>query len=221
MFDLDSMVNDIDSEFGISLENTDASNDSTNNNNSNDKAKGNDGSDTPAPADKTPTSTEDAAKEQNVNKAEESALNACALLDYATSEEIAQCAESADEQAAVSELMGIAMEKTIVRLDRKARMKHLTKAATIQAARKAGDPKFKKLMTLWKMERAIEKYFEKKYHTAGMKVAKEKIKNYSANGVKKIPPKSDKVVGKGHVASKIAQRAVSQSKQMFGNQKNK
>ena len=157
-------------------------------------------------------------KEEQIRDAEETTLATCAFIDLTPADEISEASESFSEQTELSSLFGVAMERTIVRLDRKDRMRHLTKAATLQAARKANDPKFKKLMTLWKMERAIEAEFDRKYRSQAIKIANEKIKQYNSNGIRKMQkPNQSTIVGKGKVSTQVAQRAVNQSKRMFSN----
>ena len=156
--------------------------------------------------------------DEKLNKAEESAMAACALMDFLAPTEISELAESASEMEETGEILGVAMEKTIIRMDKKARLKHLSKQAVFTEARKANDPKFKKLLTLWKMERAIEAELQKKYKSRADKRAKEQIKAYSSNGIKKIqksPINSQTDVGKGKISTHVAARAVAQSKKMF------
>lgn len=157
-------------------------------------------------------SEEDEAKSEKV---QEATFAAALLLDCSTREEISQIAESAADMAIMREAFGPVMEKVIVRLDRKARLKHLQKAAEFKLAAEAKDPKYRKLLTLWKLERQIEVYLHKKYGSRAAKEAREQIKNYNANGVKKVANDPKKEVGKGAVASKVAARAVKQSKDSF------
>lgn len=149
--------------------------------------------------------------------AEEATFAALFLEQFATPEEISAMAESYEEMGAMSETMGVAMEKVIVRLDKKSRLAHLQQAAVFKLANAANDPKYRKLLTLWKMERQIEAYLNKKYASQATKIAKSKIKNYTAQGLKKVSGDPKKEVGKGKIANKVAARAVEQTKKSFSN----
>ena len=151
------------------------------------------------------------------SEVEEATFAALFLEQFATPEEISAMAESYDEMGAMSETMGVAMEKVIVRLDKKSRLAHLQQAAVFKLANAANDPKYRKLLTLWKMERQIEAYLNKKYASQATKIAKSKIKNYTTQGLKKVSGDPKKEVGKGKIANKVAARAVEQTKKSFSN----
>lgn len=93
------------------------------------------------------------------------------IADNLSNEEISEMTESSEVcNDLVS--MGIVTEKTIVRLDKKAKISRAYKTAVFTIAREKKDPKFKKLVTVWRMERALEAYLMKKYHAEAMKRAK-------------------------------------------------
>jgi uncharacterized membrane-anchored protein YjiN (DUF445 family) len=140
--------------------------------------------------------------------AESAVFAAAALQDLASSAEINELAASTEAMDDISDMMGIAMERTIVKLDRNARFKHLRKAITLHLARKEMHPKYKKLLTIWKMERALEGDLDKIYRNKATQLAKQQIKNYAANGVKRIPKAyPETAVGKGKPSTAVAQRA--------------
>ena len=151
------------------------------------------------------------------DEVEESTFAALFLNEFATPDEIQAMAESYDEMATLSENMGVAMEKVIVKMDKKSRLTHLQKAAVFKLANASNDPKYRKLLTLWKQERQIEAYLNKKYASKASKIAKAKIKNYTATGLKKVAGDPKKEVGKGKIADKVAARAVEQTKKSFSN----
>ena len=151
-----------------------------------------------------------------ISQAEENFIAACALADLTTVDERADLTTSLEDMQDIGEMMGIAMERTIVRLDRKARFNHLIKANNLTLARKDNHPKYRKLLTLWKMERAIETDLDRIYRTKSTQMAREQIKNYAANGIKKIPKQNPAtIVGKKKVASKVAQRAKASADRFF------
>ena len=164
-----------------------------------------------------PSDDEEEDDDDDDDEVEESTFAALFLNEFATPDEIQAMAESYDEMATLSENMGVAMEKVIVKMDKKSRLTHLQKAAVFKLANAANDPKYRKLLTLWKQERQIEAYLSKKYASKASKIAKAKIKNYTATGLKKVAGDPKKEVGKGKIADKVAARAVEQTKKSFSN----
>nr|DAR84747.1 MAG TPA: E3 ubiquitin-protein ligase [Caudoviricetes sp.] len=162
---------------------------------------------------------EDDDDEEESEKLQEATFAAALLLDTASREDISQIAESYEDMGIMVECFGPVMEKVIVRLDRKARLNHLQKAAVFKLAAQAKDTKYRKLVTLWKMERQIEQYLAKKYGSKAAKVAREQIKNYTATGIKKVKSDPTKEVGKGRVANKVASKAINQAKASFSQPK--
>jgi len=79
---------------------------------------------------------------------------------------------------------GILLEKNIVRLDKKAKLQNAYKTAIFTVAKEHNDRDYKKLVTVWKMERALEAKLEKKYKNEAMKRAKEMMKKAKTS---KIP----------------------------------
>ena len=153
-------------------------------------------------------------EEDELDSSEE-ALASAALMDLASESDIEELAASEESMQDVSEMMGVAMERTIVRLDRKARLKHLTKQAELDQARANNDPNYKKLMKLWMMERALEKKIHQCWSSKAKVVASKKIRDYASNGKKIAKPNPSTVAFKGKVSGRVAQNAVNKSKSMF------
>jgi hypothetical protein len=80
------------------------------------------------------------------------------------------------------------VERSIVRLDKEARKNRAYKMAIFQTAKEKGDRDFKKLLTLWKLERFLEGKLEKRYAAQAKQLAK--------NALKKAKATKSKVVGK-------------------------
>ena len=97
-----------------------------------------------------------------------------AMLADMPSEDIEELCESGD---VCQELVnaGIVTERTIVRLDKQAKLSRAFKTAVFTVAREKKDPKYKKLVTCWKAERALEAYLMKKYKAEATKSAKAMI----------------------------------------------
>lgn len=123
-----------------------------------------------------------------------------AIADTLTDTEIEELVESADVcKDMVSN--GIVMERSIVRLDKKAKISRAYKTAVFTIAREKKDPKFKKLLTVWKMERTLEAYLMKKYHAEAMKRAKLAVAKLGS--------------GNKDTKNKVVGKAVAKAKQQF------
>lgn len=157
----------------------------------------------------------DDVDEKELDAADESTLAYAALLDLASPAEISEIAESYEEQSNLSSTFGVAMEKNIVRLDRKARYNHLSVQAAFNLARANNDPNMKKLMKLWAMEKVLEKKIQDRWGMKARKVANVKIRDYAANGKRIAKPNPSTISGKKSVTGAIAQRAVNNAKKMF------
>jgi len=71
----------------------------------------------------------------------------------------------------------VLLEKTIVRLDKKAKLSRAQKVAVFTVAKEKNDPKFKKLVTVWRLERFLEQYLFKKYGNEALRRAKKTMMN--------------------------------------------
>lgn len=71
----------------------------------------------------------------------------------------------------------VLLEKTIVRLDKKAKMSRATKMAVFEIAKQRKDVKFKKLLTIWKIERFLELFLVKKYGAQAQRMARQSLTN--------------------------------------------
>lgn len=161
-------------------------------------------------------------KDKGDDAAAEAALANAAFMDLATEEDYHEAAESSVDMQEMGELFGIAMEKTIIRFDRNSRLKHLNKQAQFNLARQNGDPNYKKLVKLWQMERALEAKIAARWGSKAKGIANIKIRDYGANGKKKMAkPNASTVAYKGKATSRVAQRAINQSKGMFSNSNKK
>ena len=102
----------------------------------------------------------------------------CAILDACSNEEIETITENTyDLGKAINE--DILVERSIVRLDKQAKKNKAFKMAIFQVAREKGDRDFKKLMTLWKLERFLENKLTKRYFAQATQLAKESLKKAS------------------------------------------
>ena len=156
-------------------------------------------------------------EEKDLDAADEASLAYASLMDLSSPAEISEIVESYEEQSNLSSTFGVAMEKNIVRLDRKARYTHLSTQAAFNLARVNNDPNMKKLMKLWAMEKILEKKIQARWGSKARKIANVKIRDYAANGKRIAKPNPSTLSGKKNVTGAIAQRAVNSAKRMFSN----
>ena len=112
----------------------------------------------------------------------------CAILDTFSNEEIESLTENTyDLGKAINE--DILVERSIVRLDKEAKKNRAFKMAVFQVAKEKNDRDFKKLMTLWKLERFLEEKLTKRYFAQAKQLAKEtmkKAKNSKSKSIAKV-----------------------------------
>jgi hypothetical protein len=99
-----------------------------------------------------------------------------AIMDLTSPEERQAFLENHTEvNAALSD--NILLERTIVRLDKNAKISKAQKIAVFTIAKEKKDPKFKKLLTVWRMERFLENYLMKRYGNEALRRAKQSVSN--------------------------------------------
>lgn len=76
----------------------------------------------------------------------------------------------------------VVMEKTIVRMDKKAKKQRAYKLAILQCAKDDGNKEYKQLETLWKMEKYIMRRLEKRYAQKARSRMKQTAKKAGNNG---------------------------------------
>lgn len=107
-----------------------------------------------------------------------SLLTEAAILENSTDEEIEALLSNSEEVSALLD-EEIVTERTIVRLDKQARVNQQQKVAVFTIAKEKNDPKFKKLMTVWRLERYLEAELFKKYGNEGLRRAKKSVHKQS------------------------------------------
>lgn len=112
---------------------------------------------------------------ENENEATSMIIEA-AIMDTFSTEELQDVLENNtyDLDKACNE--GILCERTIVRLDKHAKKSKAEKMAEFQIAKEKNDRDFKKLMTIWKLERFLEEKIHKRYGAQAKTLAKQKMK---------------------------------------------
>jgi hypothetical protein len=116
------------------------------------------------------------ASAEDMSTESRSAIIEAAIMESCTADEISDFVSDPDAtSAAVTE--SVLLEKSIVRLDKKARLQGYYKAAIFTIAKEKNDRDFKKLLTVWKSERLLEARLEKKYGNQAMVRAKQAMKD--------------------------------------------
>lgn len=120
-----------------------------------------------------------------ISKSDSTLITEAVLLEGLSSEEAASICE---DTRFTDELIrsDIVTEKTIIKLDKKAKLKGATRTAVYTIARQRKDPKFKKLLTLWRMESQIEKELYKKYHNEALLKAKKSLSSKSTSSLPSV-----------------------------------
>lgn len=109
----------------------------------------------------------------------------CAILDTYSNEELEAIVENTyDIGKAVNE--EYIEERTIVRLDKAAKKNKAEKMAVFQIAKQKKDRDFKKLLTIWKLERFLEAKLEKRYSAQAKTLAKQSLKNAAQSKSKTV-----------------------------------
>lgn len=112
--------------------------------------------------------------------------------DTLADDEVAVFKESMDSDIAIDE--GYFTERTIVRMDKGSKRKQLIKISALTIARQKKDPLYKKLATVWKMERSLEAKIYKKYESAAKQRANKYIQNAKKSKSKAVKQAASKVV---------------------------
>lgn len=102
-------------------------------------------------------------------------ITEAAMLDALTEEELDAFLESSSDVNAMLR-QEVLMEKSIVRLDKKAKLSRAHKMAIFTMAKEKNDRDYKKLITIWRMERVLEAKLYKKYSNQAMTRAKASLK---------------------------------------------
>jgi hypothetical protein len=131
------------------------------------------------------------------------------MLDNLNSEELLEflCDPSETRDLINGQIL---TEKSIVRLDRKAKLSKAQKIAIYTIARQKKDPLFRRLLTLWRMERFIDARLFKKYGNPAMRAAKKAMSSATANP--KPSKTMKKVIDRAVVRQKRRMNAIKDTK---------
>lgn len=143
-----------------------------------------------------------------VSESDIATLLAFALEETCSDEEIEELKESAN----YGNLTAVE-ERTIVKLDKKAKKQKTYKAALYQVAKENNDPNYERLVTLWKSERILELRLEKKWHAKAVTRMKEMMKASSSSKndtIKKVSNNGDHLTR----SQKMTQKALTSNNKM-------
>jgi len=120
-------------------------------------------------------------------------------------EDISMFLESETEQSAAME-ENVLLERTIVRLDKAAKLSKARKMAIFTIAKEKNDPDFKKLMKIWEMERFLEAKLEKKYGNEGSRRAKKSVAKAANSKSKTVKKAVDKAKAQFNAPVKLPKK---------------
>lgn len=109
-----------------------------------------------------------------VSESDMAALLTAALEDTCSDDELEELKESV-AAGQVKDLTPVE-ERSIVKLDKKARKQQAYRLAIYQVAKEANDPFYEKLLTCWEAERMLDDKLEKKYRMKAIARMKEMLK---------------------------------------------
>lgn len=109
-------------------------------------------------------------------------------------EEVKEFVDSIDSDIAVAE--GYLTEKTIVKFDKTAKQSQLYEIAVAAVAREKKDPLYRKLETVYKMERVLKAKLRKKYHAEAVKKSREYLARARKSKSTVVAKAAKKVSGK-------------------------
>ena len=140
-----------------------------------------------------------------VSESDMASLLAVALEDTCTDEELEELSEAVKAGTVV---LTPVEERSIVKLDKKAKKERAYRLALYQVAKEANDQNYAKLVTLWKAEKVLIAKIEKKYHSKAvsrMKQMAKEAKDSKSDKVRKAANSTDKLTK----SQRMTQRALS------------
>lgn len=125
-------------------------------------------------------------------------INEALITNFLEEDEIDALLESANEYNSLI-ANDVVTEGTIVRLSKKDRISQIQKVSVFTIAREKGDPLFKKLLTVWRIEKELEDRLFGRYGDEGLRRARKTVQsNYrqKGNAFVKINDRSTKAISK-------------------------
>lgn len=122
------------------------------------------------------TIVEESTEPEFVSEQDMSNLMAIVLEETCTDEELEELKEAFTN--GVIQFTPVE-ERSIVKLDKKAKKEKAYRLALYQVAKENNDKNYEKLVTLWKAEKILEQKIERRWHTKAQARMKEMIKQSS------------------------------------------
>ena len=110
-------------------------------------------------------------EERNVDDIMNAVATPILLNNELSEDEVKEFVNGLDGEIAEQE--GLITERTIVRFDKNARKAQLYEVAIAAVGREKNDPDWRKLQTVYRMERKLKARLRKKYHPLAMRKVKE------------------------------------------------
>ena len=152
--------------------------------------------------------------EEPMSKEDSALILEAVILDTLTSEEIEYTLENfmPDLNKAVDE--ELVQERSIVRLDKTAKLSKATRTAEYNMAKKRKDPLFQKLLTIWKAERYLSDKIHQRYGMKAKTEAKKAVDQAmrsKSNVMNKVMSKAKKSGGRLEAAEKRISKGLNNS----------
>lgn len=119
------------------------------------------------------TKKEEELREDEFTEELEKVVKEAFILMETKSSEVEQFKNSQERKDLEEE--GVVTERTIVKLDKKAKLAQLEKIAILQLAKEAGDKYFKKFVTWKKTEKMLEEKMSQKYGAKAQAIARKML----------------------------------------------
>ena len=152
--------------------------------------------------------------EEPMSKEDSALILEAVILDTLTSEEIEYTLENfmPDLNKAVDE--ELVQERSIVRLDKAAKISKATRTAEYNMAKKRKDPLFQKLLTIWKAERYLSDKIHQRYGMKAKSEAKKAVDQAmrsKSNVMNKVMSKAKKSGGRLEAAERRISKGLNNS----------
>ena len=139
-------------------------------------------------------------QESTLSIEDQALIMEAAILDSVSPDELQAFLENHTEvQAAIRD--EVLLEKTIVRLDKAAKITRAQKVAVFTVAKERNDPLIKKLMTVWRLERYLEGTLLRKYGSEGMRRARAAMNKPSKSKSKTVKSVASRLKGQLNAAN--------------------
>lgn len=125
-----------------------------------------------------------------VSESTMSAVLAAALEESCNEEELDELAEQANNNLVT---LSPVEERSIVKLDKKAKKQHAYRVALYKAAAEMNIKEFKQLKTLWQAEKELDRRIERRCHQRALQIMRETARQHKDSPTPKIKRAADSI----------------------------